>query len=701
MSPDTLEDRAGLNKNHVRRLRITCEHIDDLLCRIEEALYVSTSKAAFPHYTPDLSPAQQRTIEDYIARIRAQLVRVLDGQGISRDRRTIPVSRAIAATLVSVDISVEELRPKYMRGFGNLAGSAPADLDGIAGELKTLVTRLDRLLAQGAGQDLKERLHRLEQAGNDLELISRTEKIVADRGLVEFRAGIAAILDRAEDRTFEIAVFGRVSSGKSSLLNAVLGTEILPVGVTPVTAIPTRILYGGTASFTVSFADASPKTLEIGHLGEYVTEQQNPGNAKHVARITVFLPAIRLRDGVSFVDTPGLGSLATKGAAETLAYLPKCDLGIVLVDAGSTLTDGDLQTISALQEAAVPVTVLLSKTDLLSPQDCEKILRYVREHIASGCGDHLPVHPVSVRPSHRNLLDAWFNDEILPLYSRSQELRAASLQRKIGTLRESVVAALRLQLRRSRERSPLSPDHIRAVEARLRRATGLIEQTRLVGDREIEKMTGDIPMIFRTAASAVRGAGAPATGPDAAPDELIHRSIVASVHERTGNVRESFTAMAQKVQDELVQAAKDLGMPDMPEGDEFRSLVRDLPVFEPGTVRVSVAPSTFASLLGKEFAEEQLAARIRREYGRPFETSLAGYGKMVKEWMRVTADRLGQRFGIYAESYRAQAERSLNRQDLTEEEIRAVEEDLLVLGGNPCDGISATFSEPELPDGYP
>ena len=106
--------------------------------------------------------------------------------------------------------------------------------------------------------------------------------------------------------------------------------------------------------------------LTIARLPEFVAEQFNPGNQKHVTKILVHLDSPRLRDGVIFVDTPGLGSLATRGAAETIAYLPRCDLGVVLIDAGSTLTPDDLQTIQILYEAAIPATVLLSKADILA-----------------------------------------------------------------------------------------------------------------------------------------------------------------------------------------------------------------------------------------------------------------------------------------------------------------------------------------------
>ena len=72
------------------------------------------------------------------------------------------------------------------------------------------------------------------------------------------------------------------------------------------------------------------------------------------------------------VDTPGVGSLARSGGSETFAYLPYCDLGVVLIDAASTLTPDDLDLLRLLYEAAVPAQVVLSKADLLTPADRER-----------------------------------------------------------------------------------------------------------------------------------------------------------------------------------------------------------------------------------------------------------------------------------------------------------------------------------------
>ncbi len=160
---------AGLlNEFQARRLRVTCQYIDKLLSEISEILHTSSSKAAFPRFLPDIAPAQSRTIEDYLVRLRAQLVRVLDGQGIPRENPSIPASRAVHVALGTIDIAVEELKPHYMHGYGDLAEAAATELNGIVGELRGLVSKLDRYLLEGVGEDLKLRLHRLEQKSNGI-----------------------------------------------------------------------------------------------------------------------------------------------------------------------------------------------------------------------------------------------------------------------------------------------------------------------------------------------------------------------------------------------------------------------------------------------------------------------------------------------------------------------------------------------------
>jgi GTP-binding protein EngB required for normal cell division len=676
MSSGEEKTRETLNPYQANRLRVTCQYIDKILGEIEGILNTATSGAAFPRYSDDVLPAQRRTIEDYIARVRAQLVRVLDGQGIDRGKPFVPASRAVHVHLGAIDIAIEELKPEYMRGYGAVPEGVARELNGIVGELSALISRFDRYLSVGVGEDLKARVERLERTGSDLQLLKTIEEIVRQHGLIEFRPSITAILDRAEDKSFEIAVFGRVSSGKSSLLNAILETNALPVGVTPITAVPTRIVHGDKPSLKVWFSEAPAKTLDVAQLPEFATEEHNPGNQKHVSRLVLTLSSRRLEGGVSFVDTPGLGSLAASGAAETLAYLPKCDLGVMLIDAGSTLTADDLQTIMMLQQAAIPVHVLLSKADLLEPRDRERILRYVTEHIASECRLNIPVHPVSVMPSCRGMLDDWFNQDISPLYQRSQELRVASLRRKIGALRDSVAAALESRLNRRGSSGGQSRDRARAAEALLRKATGAIEEVQTANRRYAERSGADVSAAIADAAKRFLHAWSNGSYGVVVSGQLVRDSLTQFVHLQARKLQSDIAALATQLATALRQCAADLEIPDVPTEDEFRSLVRGAPVFESPSFSLNVSRPRVTGLLGERAVERSVRAQISRGLPPEFYTAHESYWQLAKSWSDSVSRQLKSKFEDYAESYRAQAEQLLGERQATEGETRNIQESL-------------------------
>ena len=679
---------ASLNEYQKRRLRIACEHIDKQLSEIESVLYQASSKAAFPKYRSEVTNAERRTIENYIARIRAQLLRILEGMDIPKKEPSIPARHSIHVALTFIEIAAEELYPKYMRGYGTVPESAAADLNGIAGELLGLATKLDRYVIEGVGEDLKQRLGRLEQTGDEMQLLQRIEGVVSERGLVEFRSTIADILDRAEDKSFEIAVFGRVSSGKSSLLNAILETEVLPVGVTPVTAVPTRIVYGKNASMTVWFSDHPMQECEIGRLSDLVSEQYNPGNAKHVSRVILQLPAARIQNGVTFVDTPGLGSLATRGAAETLAYLPKCDLGIVLIDAGSSLAPDDLQTILALNDATIPVMLLLSKADLLADHDRERVLTYIREHVSTECNLDVSVHPVSALPSHRAMLDRWFENDILPLYARCQDLRSASLKRKVGALRESVIASLSARLRRSDDEPPVSTDLIREVETRLRVATGKIEDLLNRSEPELERIFADVRGPLEKASAKLIAYWSNDNVQDVSAEVAVRKAIEESIQERVQQWKEQLSNLARELGTDLRLSAAALENPDMPAEEEFLSMVRELPVFDVPMLAFQLARPTAALLLGKRFAQGQVTRTLETQIGVQLSTVLETYTGLLEKWTEDVLKQLRGCFQIYADSYRAQAESMLGGRSLSVDDALLIRHDLLLLKQDDTDNRS-------------
>ncbi len=137
----------SLTSNHERRLTVTCRHIDKLLAEMEGALRVSSSRQAFPQYISDVAPQQQKIIEDGIARIRTHLVHVLDVHIIEHPAPSVPVSRFLHTILSFITIAIEELKPRYMRGYGELSPAGEKELNEIVSELREAAGELDKYVS--------------------------------------------------------------------------------------------------------------------------------------------------------------------------------------------------------------------------------------------------------------------------------------------------------------------------------------------------------------------------------------------------------------------------------------------------------------------------------------------------------------------------------------------------------------------------
>ncbi len=666
-----------LNPYQERHLQTALHEADRLLSDIEQALNSAESKSPFPKYVVDFTPAQRKTIEDYIGRIRMRLVRVLENQNIEPESPSIPATRAIHSAPTFIDIAVEELKPHYMRGYGEVPPAAAAELNGIVGELSALVQQLDRYVTQ-SGQDLKQRLAQLERAGAEVELLKEVERIISEHGLVEFRSALAMVLSRLEDTSFEIAVFGRVSSGKSSLLNAALKTEILPVGVTPITTVPTRIVYGDAPELIVWFPNRAPERYDISLLGEFASEQHNPGNTKHVTRIVVQFPSAWLKNEIAFVDTPGLGSLATTGAAETMAYLPRCDLGVVLIDAGSTLSINDLQTIDALYQAGIPAQVLLSKADLLTPQDLSRVLTYTTEHLASEVGISFAVHPVSVMGAYRELLTRWFLQEIVPLFDRYQELRAASVRRKLGALREAVEAALRSRLRHSEQMPSGAGRDIRTLDADLRKTTSRFEEAKGTSNRIADSLTALEQSVFTRAAQRLAALNSKKQG-GTEPATVVCSAAMEAEQEQAATLQQTLDTLAGELVQVLDSVAQSLDTPNRPSDQEFHSLVREMPILDLGFLQVAEARPALRGWLGERLATRLLAQCLTKQLRPQMAAALTVYSRLLRDWSNGVLGQMQHRFAAYADAYCAQAERRATSSGISTEERCALQRDIELL----------------------
>jgi GTP-binding protein EngB required for normal cell division len=592
------------------------------------------------------------------------------------DRPEIPVTRSVMTDLAFVDIAIEELRPSYMSGCGAIPEDAVGELNGVVHELRSLVGSMERYLRQDLGTNLELRLRRLEETGCDVGLLQCIEQLVTRHGLVEFRPRIDSLASRLEDNNLEVALFGRVSSGKSSLLNALLSTDVLPVGINPITAVPTKLEYGATLRAFVTYGNGRNEIVTVEELGKLVTEQGNPGNLRNVTRAMVQVPSPRLKQGIVLVDTPGLGSLARRGGAETLAYLPSCDLALLLIDAGTTLNEEDVGTLRLLYEAAIPAIVLLSKADLLEEGDLHQVIRYIHEQLQQELGLTLNVHPISSLPQQTVLLDHFFEQELLPRFNQARVLRSSSAARKIGALRDAVTTAFETVLDQQNRRGRGLPADVDDLEERLRVVTGEVGEQRTVLDQAFFTLGETPETILNHAAESVltwMRSNSKSRVTSAQLSEWLHDAVRNSIERITEGAR----GLSKSAIDRLQAVAQEMGRSDMPEHDEVEALLRDMPRFELGTLPDDINMTAW-KFLGSGFARSRITSSLRQSVGADLKQTLHLYGHALSQWSHQYVSRMVLKVSSYADAYRVQLQRIAGTS--TEHiDVPQLEQDLAVL----------------------
>lgn len=647
------ETATSLNAAQRQHLLVTCKHIDKLLGDVESTLNAAASKTVFPNYVNDVSPVQRKTIEDYISRVRGQLLQVLAAQSLAPEESRLSVAHSIHVNLTFVDIAIAELAPHHMRGYGPVSDQGAGDLNGIVAELQSAVKELTRYVSQPRGADFQERVQKLADEGWDTGSLQTLAEVIDRHALTEFRPTIAMLLDRAEDTSLEIAIFGRVSSGKSSLLNHVIGADLLPVGVTPITAVPTRIGYGQKPLARVWREGLGVSEYPVEELPVFVDERQNPENQKRVGRILVLYPSERLREGIVLVDTPGVGALATSGASETQAYLPRCDAAIVLVDASSTLTRDDLKIIAALHQVSTPTTVLVSKADLLSPADLEQQLAYTKRQLQNEYGIAIPVRAVSVASSYEHLLEQWFTEELSPLYERKQRLLQESFARKtlmLATAIQSTLAAAASQPALADEQRM----QLEETDVALRRSAGTLQAFQL----DLRRLTDKVPLLqgFIVEKAAERIADLWPSEREINCGDILRTVAQEVLSEITGQIRGDLDSLQTGLQRELSRAASVLRTTDASNPEELRAGL-EMPAFHMNRAGHPTVPSWF-SRLGK-WARLLHAKRELRKLQSQLGQALESYSRLLYAWGLDTGAEMERRFDSSANRYRAQLERLL------------------------------------------
>lgn len=214
-------------------------------------------------------------------------------------------------------------------------------------------------------------------------LVMAARPLVEDRGSAALNREWQRLFCRINEPHFSVVVVGELSRGKSTLINRLLGAEILPVGSVPTTALLTRVCYAPEPSLVGLGADGSRESIAAAPE----SWQRLAGGAQEPrwATLECGVPNDWLRSsGIHLFDTPGAGDLESGRIQDVIDAISVSDATVIAIDArmALSLTERAFIEQHVLGRQVPHIVGVLTHLDEIQEADRAAVLRHVHDRLA-------------------------------------------------------------------------------------------------------------------------------------------------------------------------------------------------------------------------------------------------------------------------------------------------------------------------------
>lgn len=224
-----------------------------------------------------------------------------------------------------------------------------------------------------------------ETVGNLTANLDELLKMSEEISLVNTAKSIRETLEKTRDEHFEVAIVGEFKRGKSTLINALLGQEVLPADVLPATATLNRVTYSEEPYVQVDYKNGESERVDIEKLEDYVTKltTESERKAETVKEATVYYATDFCKNNVDIIDTPGLND-DDQMTNVTLSILPKIDAAVFVISANSPFSQFEKEFLEKkmLTSDVGRIIFVVNCFGTFSQEDENKIVETVRSRIA-------------------------------------------------------------------------------------------------------------------------------------------------------------------------------------------------------------------------------------------------------------------------------------------------------------------------------
>jgi len=221
-----------------------------------------------------------------------------------------------------------------------------------------------------------------------INLLDEALDVLDDLATQDDRDRLAELRARFDARTLRVLVAGAAKRGKSTLINQLIGADVLPTGVTPVTAVVTTVRKAQADEHVqVTFQDGRVTRYDLAELADYVSERGNPLNERGVRTVDVFVRSDLLnRFDVELVDTPGTGSVFEHNTVAAEESLDSLDAAIFVVTADPPIAAAERDLLAKTSALSVRTFVVLNKADQLEKVGLQEAEAFTAQVVAEAAG---------------------------------------------------------------------------------------------------------------------------------------------------------------------------------------------------------------------------------------------------------------------------------------------------------------------------
>ncbi len=321
---------------------------------------------------------------------------------------------------------------------------------------------------------------------SDMIALMTEAEIIPDQVLA-----IKELWDRLAESELIISVIGQFKRGKTTLVNAILKDELLPVGIVPLTSAVTQIRNGDAFRAVVHFRDGSFHEAARAELPSFISEVENRNNHKGVEWVELWYPCPMLEQNVTLVDTPGVGSMHQHNTDASYSFVQKSDAVLFMLSVDSPINELEREFLLQAKRYASKFFFVVNKIDTISSDDTAEYLAYCADVLRGILEtESVELHPISALTGEgvTEVLDIIRRD----ISSSADQILESSIQIKAQeVLREALSkmdlfsSAIALPVEALQERAG-------ALAARQHELDAMADETELLLKRRTEKLVEQI-----------------------------------------------------------------------------------------------------------------------------------------------------------------------------------------------------------------